>query len=292
MKQKILTLLFGVAMVALLTAGKDNGETILKSSGSHISSTGAPGEETCGKAGCHVDATIDLDNDFEVTSLTLGAGEKTYKPATLYSLSLKAKKATVGRFGFQILALDSNNRSIGTFAVPSGSTKVQLQKGAVNGADRNYVTHTTAGNKPAVVGEIEWKFNWTSSQKYQGKVTFYYCVNATNFDAKNTGDHLYVASAPYMTTTSGVEVNTQNLPEINIYPTIANEYLTVENPSGFPPATSYSIVSIGGATLLRNEIAAYSPSVTVPLETLANGYYTVLITNGESKIAKQFVVMR
>lgn len=292
MIQKILLLMFGVAFFALITAGKDSGETILKSSGSHISSTGAPGEQTCGKAGCHVDAAIELDNDFAFTSLALGAGEKTYKPATLYSISLKAKKADVKRFGFQILALDSNNRSIGTFAVPSGSTKVQLQKGAVNGFDRNYVTHTTSGNKPAVVGEIEWKFNWTSSQKYQGKVTFYYCVNTTNFDDKNTGDQLYVASVPYMTSTSGVEVNTQNLPEINIYPTIANDYLTVENPSGFSPATSYSIVSIGGAILLRKEIDAYSPSVAINLETLANGYYTLLVTTGESRIAKQFVVLR
>lgn len=292
MIQKLLLLIFGVATFALITAGKDAGETVLKSSGSHISSTGAPGEETCAKAGCHVDAMIDLDNDFAFTSLALGAGEKTYKPATLYSISLKAKKADVKRFGFQILALDSNNRSIGTFAVPSGSTKVQLQKGAVNGSDRNYVTHTTAGNKPAVVGEIEWKFNWTSSQKYQGKVTFYYCVNATNFDDKNTGDQLYVASVPFSVTTSGVEENISNPVEINVYPTIAKEYLTVECPKGFPSKSNYSIVSLSGATLLQNEIAASAASFIVPLETIPNGYYTVVVKRGESRIAKQFIVTR
>ena len=292
MIQKLLLLCFSLMTFALITAGKDGGETILKSSGSHISSTGAPGEQTCAQSGCHVDATLKHDNTNEVATLTLGSSEKTYKASTLYTLTLKAIKADIRRFGFQIVALDTTNRSIGTFTVPQGNSKVQLQKGAINGSDRFYVTHTTAGNKPAVTGEIEWKFNWTSNSKYQGKVTFHYCVNATDMDNTNAGDQLYLNAVSYNATTSGVEENTSTASAYQIYPTIAQDNLTIKHAIGFPNSTSYRVVSMTGATLLQDQLSALSTSATIPLETLPNGCYMLQIVSGKSFTTKQFIVQR
>lgn len=292
MTQKLLLLLVGVAMFALITAGKNDGAMVLKSSGSHISSTGAPGEESCAKAGCHVDAKIERDDNKVVTKLTLGNGETTYTPASKYTVKLHVAKAGIGRFGFQVVALDSNNRTIGTFAVPAGSNLVQLQKGPVNNFDRNYVTHTTAGNKPKVVGEIEWLFNWTASQKYKGKVSFYYCVNATNMDNLNTGDDLFLASESFTATTTGVEENQLTSTDIRVYPTVASDYLTIENEAGFENNTQYSIVSVGGITLLKNDVGNGSNVEKIILSSLPNGFYSLVITTNEKRVVKQFVVMR
>lgn len=292
MTHKLLLFCFGIVLFALITAGKDGGETVLKSSGSHISSTGAPGDQTCAQAGCHVDATLVHDSNNTVATLTLGAGDKSYKPNTLHTLTLKAIKADIKRFGFQIVALDTNNRSIGTFAVPQGNNKVQLQKGAINGSDRFYVTHTTPGNKPAVTGEIEWKFNWTASQKYQGKVTFHYCVNACDMDNTNAGDQLYLNAVPFNATVTGVEENISGAINYHCYPTIASEYLTVENLNGFPLSTKYSVVSLQGATLMQGLLGERNTSAQIPLEILPNGFYTLHIVTGSSTIAKQFIVRK
>ncbi|MBI3233213.1 MAG: T9SS type A sorting domain-containing protein [Bacteroidetes bacterium] len=292
MIRKLLLLTFSMAMVALITAGKNDGATILKSSGSHISSTGAPGEESCAKSGCHVDAKIEQDDNKVVTNLIVGNNEKTYKPATQYTVTLRATKAGIGRFGFQVVALDSNNRSIGTFAVPAGSKLVQLQKGQVNSFERTYVTHTTSGNKPIVTGQIEWRFNWTSSQKYQGKVSFYYCVNATNMNSANTGDNLFLASESFNATITNVVENESVSNDFRVYPSVASDYLTIENESGFINNTQCSVVSVGGIILQKNYIQNVNNVATIPLASLPNGFYSLVITTGEASIVKQFVVMR
>lgn len=292
MLQKTILIVFGLAMVLLITAGKNNGNTILKSSGSHISSTGAPGEQTCAKSGCHIDAQIDQDDNKVVTKLILGDNEKIYTPAQKYTMKLHAIKAGVGRFGFQIVALDTNNRSSGAFSVPQNYNRVQLQNGTINGSNRNYVTHTTAGNKPDVVGEVEWNFVWTAPQSYKGKVTFYYCVNATNMDNTNTGDHLFVASESYTTSATKVSENEDFASTFRVYPTVANDYLTVENESGFAKDTKYEIVSSSGLSLQKNRIESSGNSVVIPLELLPNGYYIVRITTAGIAIVKNFVVLR
>lgn len=292
MTRKILVFLFAAVTVALITAGKHDGETVLKSSGSHESCTGAPGEQTCAQAGCHVDAIVENDDNKVVTDMILGNGDNTYAPATQYTIKLKANKHGIGRFGFQVVALDTNNRSVGKFAVPKNYNRVQLQMGIVNNESRQYVSHTTAGNKPIVVGETEWQFLWTTPLNYQGKVTFYYCVNATNMDNTNVGDHLYLATSSFKAAgTNAVEI--QPTPtDIHIFPIIASDYLTVENTPGFGRNAEYTVVSAAGMTMQRNSLGNGNSIAVIPLASLPNGVYSVMITDGEVNMVKRFVVMR
>ncbi len=283
---------FSLAMVMLITAGKSDDETILKSSGGHIASTGAPGERTCAQAGCHSDAVI-VQDDKEISTLVLGIGDQTYIPAKQYGVTIRAVKAGVGRFGFEVVALDTNNRSVGMFTVPQGSNKVQILNGSVNNENRNYVTHTSAGNKPIIPGEIEWRFNWTAPKGYQGKIKFYYCVNATNMDNTNAGDYLYLtSSSSYNATTTDVEENISPLADIRVYPTVASDYLTLENKSGFGNNTSYEVVSIGGIALQKNHIESNGNVAIISLASLASGMYSLVITTDGRRIVKQFVVVR
>lgn len=292
MTQRLLFLIIGVTMFALLIASKNDDAIILKSSGSHISSTGAPGEQSCAKAGCHVDAKIERDDNKVVTMLTLDNGGATYTPSTKYTVKLRAVKAGVERFGFQVVALDTNNRTIGTFAVPKGSNLVQLQKGLVNNFNRNYVTHTTSGNKPKVTGEIEWLFNWTAPTNYMGRVTFYYCVNATNMDNENTGDNLFLASESFTAQTTDVKENQSSSAGFRVYPTVASDYLIIDNESGLESGTLYAIFSVSGILLLKDGIENGGNSVKIPLVSLPNGFYSIAITTKTFSVVKHFIVLR
>lgn len=291
MIRKILLVLMCVGGAGFLLAGKP-GENVLKSSGSHISSTGAPGESTCAAAGCHDDATIDRDDNYVVTSLVLGNGEKTFKPATQHHLTLRAQKAGVNRFGFQIVALDTNNRSVGSFSlpVPQGAARVQLQSGTINKSMRYYVTHTMAGIQPTRAGEAEWRFLWTSPLDYSGKVTFYYCVNVTNTDDNKTGDHLYLGSPAFLAEgTTGVK---ETGDDVRLYPTIAGTHLTVERAAGFPDDAILNVVSLQGITLLKKSLASSGNSVILPVDNLPAGIYSAVISSGAGSSTRTFVIAR
>ena len=123
-------------------------------------------------------------------------------------------------------------------------------------------------------------------------MTFHYCVNATDMDNTNAGDQLYLNAVSYNATTSGVEENTSTASAYQIYPTIAQDNLTIKHAIGFPNSTSYRVVSMTGATLLQDQLSALSTSATIPLETLPNGCYMLQIVSGASISTKQFIVRR
>ena len=184
--------LCSILMYGMINGAIDKDEMSLKSSGSHQSSTGAPGEKTCTQSGCHVNAFIQQDD----TTNTFQFGEKSN---TLYSddtvgIKLTVRKAGTTKFGFQIVCLDSLNKNAGTFVIYDG-VRIQKQNADdfIPGAKgRKYLTHTYQGNKAIIPGEIEWTFSWIPPQNgYKGKVTFYMMSNCSNNDQTSSGDQFY-----------------------------------------------------------------------------------------------------
>lgn len=284
-----------IGLFGLLTAGR-HGESVLKSSGAHVSSTGAPGEKTCAQSACHADAKVDRDDDFAVTSLSLGNGEKHYAPISQYEMTLRAVNPGGKRFGFQIVALDTNNRTVGVFSVPTAPVPahVQLQSGIIDKFERQYVSHTSTGNKPAVDGEIEWRFLWTTSFDYQGKVTFYYCVNATNNDGENTGDHIYMASKSYTVANSNsVEGGeAENNGDLSIFPSVATDVLTVRYPIGSGDDAVYEISSSAGTILRKNHLVNIDGNTTIFIGDLPAGCYFLTVASGNKRTTRQFSTWR
>jgi len=178
-------------MYGMINGAIDKDEKSLKSSGSHQSSTGAPGEKTCTQSGCHGNSFIQQDD----STNTFQFGEKSN---TLYSddtveIKLTVRKAGTTKFGFQIVCLDSLNKNAGTFVIYDG-VRIQSQKAddlipAAKG--RKYLTHTYQGNKAIIPGEIEWTFSWIPQNGYKGKVTFYMMSNCSNNDQTSSGDKFY-----------------------------------------------------------------------------------------------------
>jgi len=162
-----------------------------KSAGAHPGSTGAPGELTCAKSGCHAGTT---NSGVGTNTLTFSAADSTYIPGQTYTISVVVQKTSIDRFGFELTALkDSNNRGIGTFVI-TDAVRTQTISATINTKARTSVTHKTAGTPSITTGNTNWSFNWTAPPTNVGNITFYYATNCTNNNNASTGDAIYLSS--------------------------------------------------------------------------------------------------
>jgi len=184
---------FVFASIASAVSDEKNGEYTLKSSGSHESSTGAPGERTCAQSGCH--EMSEIINDDTTNTLIFSDDDGLYGNA-MEGIRLRVRKEDKVKFGFQIVCLDSLNKNAGSWVLLN-KERVQTQ-GAdfslVSAVGRSYVTHTYKGNLAQIPGEIYWDFAWLPpANGYKGKVTFYVMSNCANNDNTNAGDVFYAS---------------------------------------------------------------------------------------------------
>jgi len=184
---------FVFASIASAVSDEKNGEYTLKSSGSHESSTGAPGERTCAQSGCH--EMSEIINDDTTNTLIFSDDDGLYGNA-MEGIRLRVRKEDKVKFGFQIVCLDSLNKNAGSWVLLN-KERVQTQ-GAdfslVSAVGRSYVTHTYKGNLAQIPGEIYWDFAWLPpANGYKGKVTFYVMSNCANNDNTNGGDVFYAS---------------------------------------------------------------------------------------------------
>ncbi|TAL63429.1 MAG: T9SS type A sorting domain-containing protein [Bacteroidetes bacterium] len=187
-------------IITLTIAGLCTGITLssfmLKTAGMHPSSTGAPGEWTCANAltGCHANATITNDNTNIVNTLTYSASDSSYVPGQTYTLTLKALKSGITKFGFGMVALqNSNTANTGTFVI-TDANRTQIISGTGALSTRKYTTHKTNGTPAVSPGLGQWTFNWTAPSANVGDITFYYASNCTNNNGTAAGDQLYLSS--------------------------------------------------------------------------------------------------
>jgi Secretion system C-terminal sorting domain/Reeler domain len=171
---------------------------VVKTTGMHASSTGAPGElGTCADAtiGCHSNATV-TKNDILINKLTFSAGDSSYVPGQTYTLTIQAKKAGIVKMGFGIVALTTvGDSNAGSWTITDANS-TQIITGSGNLASRSYVTHVSGGTTVPYVnpGLGKWTFAWQAPATAVGNIKFYYCTNCTNNNGANTGDALYLSS--------------------------------------------------------------------------------------------------
>jgi hypothetical protein len=183
----ILTILVPGVMLILMSA------TVWKSSsGAPASHTGAPGENTCGVAGCHDDNA--LNSGTAQLDMELGTQERLIIPGKKYSIKVKIADAMVNRFGFQIIALENKtDKPIGAFTI-SDSLRTQIVSNAYKLKERQYVTYTFDGTDAISEGNGEWSLDWTAPEKLTQPVTFYLAGVSANDDMSDKGDHVFTKS--------------------------------------------------------------------------------------------------
>ena len=213
MKTKYILSISALAVCGCITLSS------FKTTGGHPSSTGAPGELTCANAstGCHATASITNDNNNTVNTLTYSAADSSYVPNQTYTLTLKAKKTGITKFGFEIGALrNTGTTNAGTWII-TDAARTHTITGTGSLSTRKYVTHSTNGTPQVSAGLGQWSFNWTAPSTNVGDITFYYATNCTNNNAANTGDQLFLSSFkihPFSGTSISEFLNEQNFQAI------------------------------------------------------------------------------
>ncbi len=105
----------------------------------------------------------------------------------MYPLTVTMTKAGAVRYGFQLSAVsDSSNSQAGTFAVPTGVSRISV----ITSAGIQYAQHN--GTNAFLTPTNTFTVNWTApSSTAGGTVRFNLAANAANGNAQNTGDFIY-----------------------------------------------------------------------------------------------------
>ena len=141
--------------------------------------TGAPSEATC--SGCHLGGAGGGEIAIEALNQ---AGP--YVPNSTYTIRVTINDPDAAVGGFQAIALNTANQSMGTFTPVSGTQLVTLN-------NKTYIEHNTVSlfSAGAEHNEASWTFNWKAPATVSGDVTFYVAGVAADWFGTPNGDDVY-----------------------------------------------------------------------------------------------------
>lgn len=218
MRNRFLFILLLAAFALVITSGVRD----INSNAAPLGSTGAPGENSCAKSTCHAGSAINSGTAL----LNIDFNNSTYQANGVYNITVSLQQTDILRFGFQMLALNSNNESTGTFII-TDSTRTQTQEGIGVYEGRNYITYKYAGTEPYFSGLGRWTFQWKAPATYQGDVTFYAAAVAANNDATDAGDSVYTKQLSIQGDATGFESSQHNQLGVNVFPNPASASFNV-----------------------------------------------------------------
>jgi len=167
--------------------------------------TGAPGDQTCARSGCHTGTALNAGTGRVVLQLP---GGMTYVPGQRQRIAVVITgDATTRRYGYQASArLGSNeaNGQAGTFTATAPdiilcqSGNERPAAGCGSAAPLEFISH---GNSSNTSGRFE--FDWTAPATDVGPVKIYVSANAANGNGSDSGDKIYTTSVTLMPAAMG-----------------------------------------------------------------------------------------
>lgn len=285
--KKILVIVVVIAFQLVLSSS-----VILKLSGAHEGSTGAPNEQTCAQAGCHADATVSPGT--LVNTFTFNNGDSVYVPGETYPIKIRITKAGIKRFGFQVTALKtSDNGNTGTWLI-TDATRTQLQNGIPPNASRRYVTHKSAGAAAVSTDVGEWTMNWKAPTTDVGPIKFYFATNATNMNNQNTGDQVFLSTFQIKPKVSiGVDEKS-NEEFFNVYYSTISKQLIISYDQVPAGRAKIELRDMQGRLMQSTELnnnATSAQNVGIDLNsTLSSGVYLVTYRVNNTMLSKKIYI--
>lgn len=155
--------------------------------------TGAPFDGSCSSVGCHNGPpSSEMPGEILITmnGSTLDTGFS-YMPGQTYTVNFSSNLASMLRFGFQLVAVDSADANAGSLAVTNSTNTVTSSS-----QGRTYIGHKDANTNDT------WSFSWTAPSNNIGPVTFYYVLNDANNSGTAMGDNIIEGSRTFNGSTS------------------------------------------------------------------------------------------
>jgi hypothetical protein len=255
-----------------------------QSGGAPVSSTGAPDEVNCTTSGCHDDTKANIGE--AQTQIQIGESEQQYEPGKIYPITVTIADAKSRRFGFQIVALDSDNKNAGNIRV-TDATRTQVITNPNYLTDRQYGTYTYPGTEPASNGVGSWTVQWTAPEKNVGKITFYAATVSANDDNTDKGDQVYTTSRSLQ---PRLAISVKNEDEVyeRLSPNPASEIVNIPLGKSSNSISTISVVNVTGKTVSEFTSVGVE-NATFDASTLLSGKYIVRIVNQEKTRILHFI---
>lgn len=259
------------------------------SAGAPVSSTGAPGEVNCTTSGCHDDGTPNTGT--AQTTLLIEGNPQSYTPGKSYDVTVQITDPDVVRFGYQLVALNSQGKNAGNFTILDAE-RTQIIQNHLKLTDRQYATYTYDGTAALKKGENEWKVKWIAPEENAGDVQFYLATVSANDDNTDKGDHVYTMSrvfaAPLASSVSAHE-NSQDYVRV-----ISAEHNFIEVAGKFSSSEllKADIITLQGETFSLGDVE-FSPSVgryRIASPNLAAGAYILRLHNRSQSLTQKFII--
>ncbi len=142
--------------------------------------SGAPGEETCWTAGCHMTDSGTLFEDSDSVAIQFPE-EAIYRPGVPQMLRLDIDDPMGIVFGFQLSARDGENGQAGNLAALDASTSVNTAGGV------QYLGHNLTPNTEGI-----FEFEWTPPSSDIGKIMMYVAGSASSGEGTRTGSRIHL----------------------------------------------------------------------------------------------------
>jgi len=231
--------------------------------------TGAPGELTCQKSGCHSGGNFKGVVSISGIPDTVEANKK-------YTITLLHKSNAVVS-GFELTSLDPLNKKCGILTAGSGTS---VATGKTFG--RQYIRQSIS--KLLVNGEISWQFTWQAPASITGdSVAFYFASLCGDNTGNSTKDNAItgVKKAFFRNVVSNNEVEKFNL---QLFPNPTNQFITISDDKDYP--IECSIYSVGGQLISTINTKT---NTKINLEPLQIGSYSLFIKSKTNSVVKNFI---
>ncbi|HQU85547.1 MAG TPA: FG-GAP-like repeat-containing protein [Pyrinomonadaceae bacterium] len=226
-KMSVIFAVLAIAAFGFIRYSDDFQKVSASAQGPSPSFTNAPGEANC--TACHTSFPVNSG-----TGNVLIAGvPANYLPNKQVPITITVNQESAVTFGFQVTAVDSLGRTVGTVTLPSGNPqRVQTVQGIVNSTTRTYVEHTVDGIVPTQFDTNSWTFTWNTPAQRVGKVTFYAAGNGANSDGGPNGDYIYTTSKATLSGSAISNFDNDGLSDVAVFRPSSGVWYSLNSTNG------------------------------------------------------------
>ena len=271
--RKVLLICILLSLVYLFQASSK-----VVSFGAPASSTGAPGEKSCAKSGCH-DTSLENEGP-AILDLQVGISISSYVPGATYPVKVSIQDGRVVRFGFETVVLrDETNFNTG-FITLTDPDRTQIITNSATLKNRKYVTYTYEGSNAVSSGLGEWEFEWTAPASGAGTITLYVAAVSANNDDTDYGDNVYTSQLT-LTEDKSTAMDQAEISELRIFVDASRSLLVLDHAKEIQSLKLYNLAGkfIGSFDPMKNYI---------PLPDLPSGIYLIHVIGQKQVWVKKF----
>jgi hypothetical protein len=275
MQKKLITILSTVLILCIFTSAMSD----ILSAGAPIGSTGAPGELTCAKSGCHEgnNGANNLNTGTALLTIQSDKSLDNYIPNELYLITVSIEEPLIERFGFSLTVLDEDNKKAGEIMLTEPN-RTQIMQGVNNFAHREYITYQTLGTYPTEPGKASWTFIWKAPDSDMGKINFYAAAVSANNDGTDKGDGVYTQTKLSNPTPVGLLDNMTKHNSFSIFPNPANDFIFIKSNETSVNTFNVRLISLNGNEVYAQTQQSFHNNITqIDISGFQKGFYYVLL---------------